>query len=119
MSAPVSKGPLVIAVAVGIAVGVAVETFVGKPGREAWDSEQYWTVGLGLLFSAALVGGFVARCKPWLIGYAPFAGQAVTMAAESGEFGLLPLGLMLMGVVGLPGVALAYAGSWVGKRVLG
>jgi hypothetical protein len=40
------------------------------------------------------------------------------MAAESGEFGLLPLGLILMGVVGLPGVGLAIVGARLGKRVL-
>ncbi|MEO5924978.1 MAG: hypothetical protein ABIR70_14250 [Bryobacteraceae bacterium] len=108
-----------IAIALGFGVGVAVETFVGKPGREAWDSEQYWTIGLGSLLLAALVGGFIARTKPWVIGYAPFAGQAVQMAAESGDYSLLPLGLILMGVVGLPGVALASAGAWLGRRVIG
>lgn len=111
--------PFVVAVILGCAVGVAVELYVGKPGREAWDSDQYWIAGLPAMLAISLVGGFIARCKPFVIGYAPFVGQAVTMAAESGEFGLLPLGLILMGVVGLPGVGIAFAGAWLGKRVLG
>ncbi len=89
----------------------------GKPGREAWDSEQYWTIGLPAMLAVAFVGGFIARAQPWVIGYAPFAGQAVGMAVESGEFGLLPLGMILMGVVGLPGVGLAFLGMRLGKRV--
>jgi hypothetical protein len=118
MSASVSKVPFLIAVAIALGVGVAVELYVGKPGREAWDSEQYWTIGLPAIFAAAFLGGFIARWQPWVIGYAPFVGQAVAMAAESGEFGLLPLGLILMGVVGLPGVGLAIVGARLGKRVL-
>ncbi len=107
------------AVAIALAVGVAVELFVGKPGREAWDSDQYWTIGLPVMFAAAFIGGLIARAQPWMIGYAPFVGQAITMAAESGEFGLLPLGLILMGVVGLPGVGLAFLGTHLGKQVAG
>jgi len=119
MSSVGSKAPFVIALCFAFGVGVAVETYVGKPGREAWDSPQYWTIGLGSLLGAALLAGFVARSRPWVLGYAPFAGQAVKMAAESGDYSLLPLGLILMGVVGLPGVALAFAGSWLAKRVSG
>ena len=107
------------AVALALAAGVAVELYVGKPGREAWDSNQYWTIGLPVMFATAFAGGFLARAQAWVIGYAPFVGQAITMAAESGEFGLLPLGLILMGVVGLPGVGLALLGARLGRRAAG
>jgi len=106
-----------ISVAVVAAVGVAVELGVGKPGREAWDSEQYWSTGLPAMLAAAFVVSFISRQQPWIIGYAPFAAQAATMAAESGDYSLLPLGLILMGVIGLSGVVAALTGAKLGTRI--
>lgn len=112
------KNPLFwLSVAVVAAVGIAVELGVGKPGREAWDSEQYWSAGLPAMLAAAFVVGFIAKQQPWIVGYAPFAAQAVTMAAESGEFSMLPLGLILLGVIGLSGVIAAFSGAYLGKRL--
>lgn len=103
------------------AVGAAVELGIGKWGGEAWDSGDYWVIGLPLMFAAVLIAGIVSRQKPWLLGYAPFAGQVITMLAESGDsdFSLLPLGLLLTAVTGLVGVPVAYLGVALGKSFLG
>ena len=111
--------PLLSAVA-AFGVGVAVELRIGKPGGEAWDSETYWIIGLPLMFAAALAAGALCRRHLWLIGYAPFAGQVLTMLSEGdGDYSLLPVGLILTAIVGLPGVAAAHIGAALGKRLLG
>lgn len=112
--------PLLSSLAV-FAVGAAVELGIGKWGGEAWDSGAYWVTGLPLMFAAVFAGGIVSRQKPWLLGYAPFAGQIITMLAESGkrDFSLLPLGLILTTFMGLLGVPVAYLGVVLGKRFLG
>jgi hypothetical protein len=99
--------------------GVAVELGIGTLGHESWDSAAYWSVGLPSMIGAALVCGFFARRGAWAVGYAPFMAQAITMNIEtSSDYSLLPLGLMLMGFMGLPAVAAAFAGAELRKRVL-
>ncbi len=102
-------------------IGVAVEIGIGQivHRREAWDSSYYWLIGLPAMIAGAFLGGFFARGKPALIGYAPFIGQLLAMLAKTGTGYMLPLGVILMGVIGAFGVAAAFIGVLAGKRVLG
>lgn len=86
---------------------------------EAWDSGSYWLFGLPAMIAGAFLGGFFARRKPVLIGYAPFLGQLLAMLAKIGNGYMLPLGVFFMGVIGACGVAAAFVGVLAGKRVLG
>ena len=103
------------------AVGVAVEIGIGQMvhEREAWDSSYYWLFGLPAMIAGAFLGGFFARRKPVLIGYAPFLGQLLAMVAKTGSGYMLPLGVFFMGVIGACAVAAAFIGVLAGKRVLG
>jgi len=90
--------------AISVSVGVAVEIIISQIGqrRESWDSPYYWTFGVPAMIAGALICGFLARRSRVSIGYAPFIGQLITS-----------------GFIGLSGVAAAFAGASLGKRVLG
>jgi len=100
---------------------VAVEIIISEIGqrRESWDSPYYWTFGVPAMIAGALVCGFLARRSRVSIGYAPFLGQLLTMVVRTGGGSMLPLGIIFSGFIGLSGVAAAFAGASLGKRVLG
>ena len=103
---------------VAFSAGAAVEIFVAQYGhrREAWDSPLYWRLGWPAMVAAGFVCGAIARRREWLIGYAPFLGNFVTMMLRTGVGSLWPLGLILTGIIGSPSVAAAYLGSRLGRR---
>ena len=107
--------------AISASVGVAVEIIISEIGqrRESWDSPYYWTFGVPAMIAGALVCGFLARRSRVSIGYAPFLGQLLTMVVRTGGGSMLPLGIIFSGFIGLSGVAGAFAGASLGKRVLG
>src|SRR5256885_3895836 len=107
--------------AISAAVGVAVEIIISQIGRrrESWDSPYYWTFGVPAMIAGALICGFLARCSRVSVGYAPFLGQLITMVVRTGGGSMLPLGIIFSGFIGLSGVAAAFAGAFLGKRVMG
>ncbi|MGC4050151.1 MAG: hypothetical protein QM757_12270 [Paludibaculum sp.] len=108
-----------LCIAAAAATGIAVELVIGNlgHGREAWDVSSYWTVGLPVLLAAALVFGFAARQAPVLIGYAPFAGQLAAMTAKTGGGSMIVPGILLLAGLGLGGVAAAYVGGVLARRL--
>jgi hypothetical protein len=107
--------------AISASVGVAVEIIITaiEQRRESWDSPSYWRFGVPAMIAGALVCGFLARRSRVSIGYAPFLGQLLTMVVRTGGGSMLPLGIIFSGFIGLSGVAAAFAGASLGKRVLG
>jgi len=106
---------------VSASVGVAVEIIITaiEQRRESWDSPHYWTFGVPAMIAGALICGFLARRSRVIIGYAPFLGQLLTMVVRTGGGSMLPLGIIFSGFIGLSGVAAAFAGAYLGKRVMG
>jgi hypothetical protein len=94
-----------IAISGGAVLWLAATVFGGR--GEAWDSPLYWTVAypFSLALSAGL--GYAFPRRPWRWPLAVMFSQAVVLAALAASFGLLPLGLILFGILALPGVALA------------
>lgn len=113
--------PTILWFAISAAAGVAVEIAVSLAAhrREAWDSPYYWTFGVPAMILAAFLCGVFSRRAPLRIGYAPFLGQLITMVVRTGGGSLLPLGIILMGVIGLSGVLAALVGVAIGKRLPG
>jgi hypothetical protein len=106
-----------VAAAVGVAVEILIVSTLG--GREAWDSELYWKAGWTAMIAAAFLAAFFARRDRVAIGYAPFLAQFITMMVRTGGGSLWPLGLIVIGVIGLTGVAAAFVGAFLGKQTLG
>ena len=101
---------IVLSVLTGVALELSVHAMSGR--REAWDSAEFWTIGLPLaaLFSAAI--GYLSQRSDWVWTFLVAPGQVMTMMARSGEFGnLWPLALILAAILSTPFVIAAFIGS--------
>jgi hypothetical protein len=103
----ISAGTAYALVAAGGALlWVLTSLISGRP--EAWDAPFYWTVSYPLAILLAGVVGYLAPHRAWRWGLVVMLVQALVMVVtSSGSFGLLPLGLLLLGVLSLPATALA------------
>jgi len=93
--------------------GALVWLYVARAGgrAEAWDSDLYWTLGQPAVLAVALAIGAALRASPWAVGAGNALGQTFALLAGStGDFGLLPLGLVLLGILSLGSVLAAYIG---------
>jgi hypothetical protein len=99
------KGSTAFAIAV-IAGVVLWFAGAGISGRsEAWDSGLYWSLFYPLAIAACGLLGYLYPERPWRWAIALFAAQFIAMVLRSGEIGsLAPLGLIMFGMLSLPGV---------------
>ena len=100
-----SSAALVSAIIGGAATWQAVAWLGGR--REAWDSPLYWLIGYPL---ALVVSGVLAYQQPigaWRWALAFMWSQAVVMTLSADSFGLLPLGLIMFGILGIPPMIVA------------
>ena len=105
-----TRGTIAVAVSTGVLLELGIHALSGR--GEAWDSPQFWTIGLPavLLVSAAL--GFLARRGDWLWTFAIVPAQVTTMMVRSGEIGSLwPLAAALSAILSTPFVAAAFIAS--------
>ena len=94
----------------GIALELGVGALTGR--REAWDSTQYWKVGLPLAGIVSLALGYFSRHRGWVWTILLVPSQVFTMMVRNAEVGsLLPLALGLSMILGAPFVFLAFVGS--------
>jgi len=107
-----------MAAALAFLAGGVVEIVISTLGhrREAWDSPYYFTLGFPAMLAASFFIAAVTGKHPLPVGYAPFAGQLITMVARTGGGSMLPLGVIFMGFLGLPGVLAAVLGINASKR---
>lgn len=103
MSGSRASSPFAIATIVGVVLWFAGAALTDR--REAWDSGLYWTLFYPLAIGACGLLGYFFPERPWRWAVALFAAQFIAMALRSGEIGnLAPLGLILFGILSLPGV---------------
>lgn len=100
-----TNGAYAAAIGGGAILWLATAGISGK--TEAWDSSLYWTVAYPLAIVLAGVLGYRFPEHPWRWGMAVMLVQAVALAITASSFGLLPLGLIMFFVLGLPAVAAA------------
>ncbi|MGR9087027.1 MAG: hypothetical protein ACU841_08140 [Gammaproteobacteria bacterium] len=84
--------------------------------REAWDSEEYWTISYPLALALAGILGYLAPARPWRWGLTVMLTQAVMLALTAAGFGLLPLGLILFAILALPPIGIALLTAAVRRR---
>ena len=86
---------------------------IAAGGREVWDVGLYWTVAYP---AALLTGGGLAALypeRPWRWPLVVMLAQTPVMIAFGSGFSLLPLGLALLAILSLPGMAIAaIVGAW-------
>jgi peptidoglycan/LPS O-acetylase OafA/YrhL len=111
-----------VAATLAFLIGAADWELVRQLGsrREAWDDPIYWQLGYPLLLLAAFVLGLVWRERPWRWVVWLIAGQAIwsllLAVSQDGIPNLLPAGLIMFALLGIPCVLAAYAGRWLGER---
>jgi hypothetical protein len=102
--------PYAIAIIAGMALWFAASSVAGK--REAWDAGIYWSLFYPLAIGACGLLGYLFPERPWRWAIALFLAQCVAMVLRSGEIGsLFPLGVIMFGVLSLPGIAVAQLGA--------
>ncbi len=98
------------AVFVGVALELGVYASTGR--REAWDSSQYWTIGLPLAGLASVAIGYLSRGNDWIWTLVVIPSQVTTMMVRNGELGgLWPLTMVLAALLSAPFLAAAFIGS--------
>jgi hypothetical protein len=101
---------IVVSIVTGVALELGVQAVSGR--REAWDSGEYWTIGLPVVAAISFVTGFLSRGTAWRWAILVIPSQVMTMMARSGEMGgLFPLAVILAMILGLPFLLVAFVGS--------
>lgn len=104
------RATITIAILTGLALELGIQGVSGR--REAWDSPEYWTIGLPAALVVCLAIGFFSRGRDWLWTFAVVPSQVTAMMLRSGEIGSLwPLAAALSAVLSTPFVIAAVVGS--------
>lgn len=99
-----------IAIAAGALLWFACAGLAGR--REAWDSGLYWVLFYPLALAVSAYLGYRYPERPWRWPLALFLGQCLALGIRNGELGnLFPLGIVVFGVLALPGIAAAKFGA--------
>ena len=109
-----SRPAYAIAIIGGALLWLAATLISGK--REAWDSSLYWTVAYPLSIVLAGWLGYQYPKRPWRWGLSILLAQAVVLAFAGGDYGMLPLGMILFAMLSLPAIGLAYVGARFGRK---
>ena len=78
-----TKATIAVAVFTGVLLELGIHALSGR--GEAWDSPQFWTIGLPAVLLVSAVLGFLARRRDWLWTFAIVPAQVTTMMVGSGE----------------------------------
>ena len=101
---------ILLAIATGVALELGVHALSGR--REAWDSSQYWTIGLPIAGLVSVAIGWLAQRRDWLWSFAIVPSQVLTMMARNGEVGnLWPLALVFGTILSTPFVLASFLGA--------
>jgi NAD/NADP transhydrogenase beta subunit len=106
---------IILSILTGVALELGIYALSGR--REAWDSTQYWTIGLPLAVIASLAIGYLSRHTDWAWTVLVVPAQVTTMMLRSGEIGSLwPLAALLSAFLSLPFVVAAVVGAVLRPR---
>jgi len=110
------RSTILLSAAIGIALELAIHAMSGR--REAWDSGEYWTVGLPVALVLSLVIGLLTRNRDWLWTAVVVPSQVLTMTVRNGALGgLWPLTVLLSTILSFPFVLAAFVGTRFRSRL--
>jgi hypothetical protein len=104
----------VVAVAGGALIWALIAAASGR--NEAWDSGAYFSIGIPAVCLLSFVLGFAAPERSWQWGVWPMVGQLGWAVLSEGGGNLLPLGVVLFGVLSIPGIVAARLGAALARR---
>lgn len=101
---------VLVSIVTGVSLELIVHALSGR--REAWDSAEYWTLGLPTAMVVSALLGFLSRRRDWTWTLVIVPSQVMTMMLRSGELGgLWPLTVALSAVLSAPFVIAAFIGA--------
>ena len=104
------------ALTIGLAVAVWLVPWLLLGRREAWDDSSYFLVSIPLMTLAAGYAGYRARTRAWRWPLALILGQAAAALVLQGFGNLLPLGIIVFVILGVPMMVGAFIGARFGRR---
>jgi hypothetical protein len=94
----------------GIVLELGIHALSGR--REAWDSIEFWTMGMPLALLVSVGIGIASKQRDWIWTLVVVPAQVMTMMVRTGDIGSLwPLTVALSSLLSLPFVAAAFVGS--------
>lgn len=78
---------------------------------EAWYSDQYYQIGLPIMFVTATIAGFVAPGKPWLWGILIFILQPLFIFTQAKITPLIYVGVLFFLAFMTMAIGFAYFGK--------
>lgn len=100
----------VLYILLGVGLELGIHALSGR--REAWDSEEFWILGMPIAFLASVAFGLLSRGRDWLWALAVAPSQVATMMIRSAEIGgLWPLTIVFSSILSAPFVVAAFGGS--------
>jgi len=92
-------------------------TAIAGGRAEPWDSEIYWTASYPAALVLSLGLGLAFPDRPWRWALVLIGSQLVVMASSPSDFGLLPLGLIVLAILSVPAAILAGLGAAIRRWV--
>jgi len=104
------------ALTIGLAAAVWLVPWLLLGRKEAWDHSSYFLVSIPLMTLAAGYAGYRARTRAWRWPLALILGQIATAILLQGFGNLMPLGIIVFVILGVPMMVAASIGAWLGRR---
>jgi hypothetical protein len=83
---------------------------------EPWDGDGYWRLWYPLSCALAAAGGYLLRKRGWRAGALVTFAQLPVMLLNGGAGPLLAVGVLFLGVLAIPVVAIATAAGRLATR---
>jgi hypothetical protein len=99
-----------LSILTGIVLELGIHALSGR--GEAWDSAQFWTLGLPMACLVSVCIGFCSRAADWRWTLVVAPSQVMTMMIRNGEIGnLWPMTLAVSTILSAPFVVASFVGS--------
>jgi peptidoglycan/LPS O-acetylase OafA/YrhL len=100
----------------GVGVAVWLMPWLLLGGKEAWDHSTYFLISVPSMSVLAGYAAFRARSRWWRWPMALILAQFATALLLGGFGNLLPLGIVVFAILGVPMLTTAALAAWVARR---
>ena len=114
---PIKKDHKLYAIAIGTGLLVWVSTAWVSGKTEAWDTPEYFSLGIPFMCLVAVALAVMEPKRPWRWAFLPLLAQAALMTLQQGFGNLMPAGILVFLVLSVPLLIAAWIGAFLGKKL--